>query len=403
MPASAQPWVEKYRPRSVGDVSHQGAVTAALEKAVESHSLPHLLFYGPPGTGKTTLAMAVCRSMFGSAYASRVLELNASDERGISVVRNAVKTFAAQAVGTSGEERNMPPFKVIVLDECDAMTEDAQNALRRTMENFSKVTRFILCCNYISRVIDPLASRCAKFRFQPLPTQAMADRLEHIARLENIATPLKAEVVDALQMVAQGDMRRAITTMQSATLVCAATQGAMRKRRREEDGGEPMDTAADDAAPKLVVLDRAAVLEVAGRVDDGTIGHLVRLCAAGSAPPPAPKEGDGNKPSAPPFADVQRFANTFVSSGHPVPQLLSQFIDVLVGSDAELDAETQDVLRAVDDATKAKWLGHVAAADAGLVGGGDELLQLVSLMAACRGEAPPELRGVVAAKAVAAK
>jgi replication factor C subunit 2/4 len=221
-------WVEKYRPRSVGDVSHQEEVVATLQKAVANGAahgdMPHLLLYGPPGTGKTSTALAMCRDMYGRGdqYRARVLELNASDERGIKVVRDKIKTFAQRTVSAHRPEegcRAPPPFKVIVLDEADAITADAQTALRRTMEAHSRTTRFILICNYVSRIIAPLASRCAKFRFKPLPGDAMLARLRLVADAEkvNISDATLHDLIES----AGGDLRKAITTLQSAHRISA--------------------------------------------------------------------------------------------------------------------------------------------------------------------------------------
>eukprot|EP01126_Amoeba_proteus_P030088 TRINITY_DN2983_c0_g3_i1.p1 TRINITY_DN2983_c0_g3~~TRINITY_DN2983_c0_g3_i1.p1 ORF type:complete len:230 (-),score=46.33 TRINITY_DN2983_c0_g3_i1:561-1250(-) len=186
--AIANPWVEKYRPKSVDDVVHQEEVVSALKKSLETGNLPHLLFYGGPGTGKTSTILAIAHQLFGpEEMKNRVLELNASDERGIDVVRTKVKTFSSLAVGKNvGGEYPCPPYKIIILDEADHMTEDAQNALRRTMEQFSTVSRFCLICNYVSRIIEPLASRCAKFRFRPLGAEKMIERLDFICETEGI-------------------------------------------------------------------------------------------------------------------------------------------------------------------------------------------------------------------------
>lgn len=166
-----QPWVEKYRPRTLEDVKSQNHVVDVLRRMLNSSSLPHLLMYGPPGTGKTSTILALSRELFGpELFSSRVLELNASDERGISVVRERIKTFAQQALihaPASKEYREKypcPPFKIIILDEADSLTQDSQSALRRVMENYAAITRIAFCCNYVTRIIDPIASRCSKFR-----------------------------------------------------------------------------------------------------------------------------------------------------------------------------------------------------------------------------------------------
>lgn len=214
------PWNEKFRPKTLNDIAHQTTIVSALKRSMESANLPHLLFYGPPGTGKTSTILAVARELFGPRLMkSRILELNASDERGIQVVRHKVKNFAKVAVGTSNldPDHPCPPFKILILDEADSMTREAQSALRRTMERWSKVTRFCLICNYVSRIIAPVSSRCAKFRFQSLPREEIIGKLEQICKSEGIQA--SKETFTALELVSGGDLRKAITFLQSASLM----------------------------------------------------------------------------------------------------------------------------------------------------------------------------------------
>merc|ERR1719334_2905386 len=189
--------------------------------SLESANLPHLLFYGPPGTGKTSTILAVSRELYGAALMkSRGLELNASDERGINVIRHKVKNFARITVGITKDhdpKYPCPPYKIIILDEADSMTRDAQSALRRTMERWSKVTRFCLICNYVSRIIAPVSSRCAKFRFQSLPRDEIITKLELICKSEGIQA--SSDTFAALEAVSGGDLRKAITFLQSASLM----------------------------------------------------------------------------------------------------------------------------------------------------------------------------------------
>ena len=210
------PWVEKYRPEKVDDVSHQEEIVKTLKTSIEQGNIPHLMFYGPPGTGKTTTVLAVARALFGPhLYKSRILDLNASDERGISVVRDKIKTFAQRAVSTEKTPGYpCPRFKLIILDEADTMTSEAQSALRRIMEAYSKVTRFCLICNYVTRIIEPLASRCAKFRFKSLSMDSMTNRLNFIAQSEGVK--LAEGAMETLMTASGGDMRKAVTFLQSS-------------------------------------------------------------------------------------------------------------------------------------------------------------------------------------------
>nr|CAD7590291.1 unnamed protein product [Timema genevievae] len=299
------PWVEKYRPRTVNEVVEQNDVVEVLRQCLQGADLPNLLFYGPPGTGKTSTILAAARQLFGDIYKHRILELNASDERGIQVVRDKVKKFAqltasgvqpehgqiswSQAVHDCADVgrnpgvklsmtvqtwadpgvklsmtvqtgRPCPPFKIVILDEADSMTHAAQAALRRTMERESKSTRFCLICNYVSRIIQPLTSRCTKFRFKPLDLVPLPSNLWHasisvglVPLLQSLATsisvglvPLSSKIsgclhlgsekiLEHLQLIcaqeevscgqevlqllvdtSDGDMRRAITCLQSS-------------------------------------------------------------------------------------------------------------------------------------------------------------------------------------------
>ncbi|PSQ57116.1 replication factor C small subunit [Halobacteriales archaeon SW_7_71_33] len=202
-------WIEKYRPESLGNVAGQEEAIERLQSYIEQDDLPNLLFSGPAGTGKTSSATAIARTVYGEDWRENFLELNASDDRGIDVVRGRIKDFARTSFG--GYD-----YRIVFLDEADSLTSDAQAALRRTMEQFSDNTRFVLSCNYSSRIIDPIQSRCAVFRFSPLAETAVAEYVREIAAAEDIE--VTDDGVEALTYVADGDMRRAINALQAAAV-----------------------------------------------------------------------------------------------------------------------------------------------------------------------------------------
>ena len=204
-------WVEKYRPKSLDEVVGQKEIVERLKSYVKSKSMPHLLFAGPAGTGKTTCAIALARELFGENWRMSFHELNASDERGINIVRTKIKEYARTAAP------NDVGFKIIFLDEADALTPDAQAALRRTMEMYSKTCRFILSCNYSSKIIEPIQSRCAVFRFAPLKPEDIKERLRYIANNEGKKIDEKA--LDAIVFISSGDMRRAINILQMSAAI----------------------------------------------------------------------------------------------------------------------------------------------------------------------------------------
>ncbi|WP_254536374.1 replication factor C small subunit [Halomarina litorea] len=203
-------WIEKYRPQTLDEVFGQEAIVDRLQSYIAKDDLPHLLFAGPAGVGKTTSATAIAKELYGDDWRENFLELNASDERGIDVVRDRIKNFARSSFG--GHD-----YRIIFLDEADALTSDAQSALRRTMEQFSNNTRFILSCNYSSQIIDPIQSRCAVFRFAPLSDDAVGEQIRAIAEEEGIE--MTDDGLDALVYAAAGDMRKAINGLQAASVM----------------------------------------------------------------------------------------------------------------------------------------------------------------------------------------
>ncbi|CAM2119341.1 replication factor C subunit 4 isoform X1 [Caretta caretta] len=316
------PWVEKYRPKCVDEVAFQEEVVAVLKKSLEGADLPNLLFYGPPGTGKTSTILALARELYGpELFRQRVLELNASDERGIQVIREKVKIFAQLTVsGSRSDGKVCPPFKIVILDEADSMTSAAQAALRRTMEKESKTTRFCLICNYISRIIEPLTSRCSKFRFKPLTDKIQQQRLLAVSEKENVQ--VSNEAVSCLVKVSEGDLRKAITFLQSATRL----------------------TGGKEISEKVVT-------EIAGVVPKETIDGLLSACQSGS------------------FEKLETVAKNLINEGYAVAQLINQLHDDIV--------EREDL----PDQQKSVIAEKLAEVDKCLTDGADEYLQLISLCA----------------------
>jgi replication factor C small subunit len=201
-------WVEKYRPRKLADVIGQRSIVERLSAYVKTRSMPHMLFAGPAGSGKTTCAIALARELYGENWRDNLIELNASDERGIDIVRGKVKDFArAASIGISD-------FKIIFLDEADALTSDAQAALRRTMERYTQTCRFVLSCNYSSKIIEPIQSRCAVFRFRPLSEADVKAYLMRIAKGEGV--DVTEDGLSAIARLAAGDLRKATNIIQVA-------------------------------------------------------------------------------------------------------------------------------------------------------------------------------------------
>lgn len=331
-----------------------------------------MLFYGPPGTGKTSTILALAKSLFGPAlYRTRILELNASDERGISIVREKIKDFArtqlSQPTGLDAAYREQypcPPFKIIILDEADSMTHDAQSALRRTMEQYSRITRFCLVCNYVTRIIEPLASRCSKFRFKMLDGVAAGDRLEEIAKAENLV--LENGVVETLIKCSEGDLRRAITYMQSA----ARLVGQQKKQQKQPQGGDEDVEMADADSSSVITIQ--TVQEIAGVVPESVIDQLTQAMQPkklGSA-----------------YEAVAAVVSDIVADGWSATQILSQVCivqEAFVNVCANLYAKLYHRVifnDAIPDIQKNRIVTVFSEMDKRLVDGSDEHLSILDLV-----------------------
>jgi DNA polymerase III delta prime subunit len=343
-----------------------------------------MLFYGPPGTGKTSTILALAKELYGpELMKSRVLELNASDERGISIVRQKVKDFARQQLSVAptynvmteenkGEGKMVryrdkypcPPFKIIVLDEADSMTQDAQSALRRTMETYSRMTRFCLVCNYVTRIIDPLASRCSKFRFKSLDQGNAVKRVGDIAKLENVR--LDDEVAEELVRVADGDLRKAITFLQSAARLVGAVQaqggGAAKKGRKrqiidddDDNDDDEMDIDTPTTSSSMPSITLPIIAEIAGVIPPATLNNFSDSLFPTSA----------SKSIR--FPEIAKIVENMIADGWSATQTVGQLYEQIMYDER------------VEDVKKVRLAGVFSETDKRLVDGGDEHLAVLDL------------------------
>lgn len=340
----------------------QEHTTSVLQRTLQSSNLPHMLFYGPPGTGKTSTILALSKQLFGpELMKTRVLELNASDERGINIVRQKVKDFARIQLSNSssasqGGKYPCPPFKLVILDEADSMTADAQAALRRTIETYAKITRFCLVCNYVTRIIDPLASRCAKFRFKKLNPEDACRRVEEIAKLEGVR--LEDGASDTLIACADGDLRRAVTFLQSAAKLAGAvgkSQNQKGKNKPDDKDGDDEDDAMDiDSSGSSVSSDM--IKEIAGTVPDKVLRRLLQ-----SLQPPPSKKGTGL------YESISVVVTDLVADGWSAAQIVTQLYDLLLRDEQIPDVQKNQIVMVFSEVDKR------------LVDGADEHLAVLDL------------------------
>jgi|AntRauTorckE6833_2_1112554.scaffolds.fasta_scaffold21193_2 replication factor C subunit 2/4 len=323
-----KPWVDKYRPEKLEDIVYQEEVIKMLRKTLEDGNLPHTLFHGKPGSGKTSTILAVAMELFGPrVFRDRVIELNASDERGINVVRNKIVTFAKSAIGCDDPKYPCPPYKIIILDEADAMTTEAQSALRKTMEDYSNITRFCFICNYINQIIEPINSRCVKFRFKPLNRSSMLNKLESISGKEKLG--LDRPCIEAVIDTSDGDLRKGIMILQN-----------LKYAKIYKNNIKPAD-----------------VLELASVVPDKIINNIKKICI-------------DNK-SAKPY-HIVNLAKKIKTYGYPIHNIIKQIHDLIIQNETITD-NARSIINI-----------HLSKTEKRLIDCSDEYLQLLSILMCIR-------------------
>jgi replication factor C subunit 2/4 len=320
------PWVEKYRPAKLDSIVGQEEIIKLLKKALESGNLPHLLLYGPPGTGKTSTIFAFATELFGPInFKERVIEVNASDERGINVVRNKIIEFTRRQISTPDKNYPSPNYKLIILDEADTLTNEAQSALRKVLEDNSSITRFCFLCNYLNRIIDPIVSRCNKYCFKPLATSLIIKKIGEIARDENLN--FSDEVITTIAAITEGDLRRSISVLQNLKYLHThkITLGKM--------------VESDDVKELCGLM--PAYLEII--IKDVCFNKTTNV------------------------QDITKLATTIISGSYTIYSVIDSLLQMV------LEYETSDVI-------KSKMIWYFLDIERQLLAGSDEYLQLLSLL-----------------------
>lgn len=321
-----------------------------------------MLFYGPPGTGKTSTILALAKELFGpEIMKSRVLELNASDERGISIVRDKIKNFARITVShVPFDQRSYPcpPYKIVILDEADSMTSDAQSALRRTMELYSKTTRFCLICNYITRIIDPISSRCAKFRFKPLDETNALSRLQYIASKESLV--YEPKTLETVLQSSDGDLRKSITFLQSAARL-TSNISQMTPHIIPENATTDSKSFSDLHLTNAITVN--IIHEIAGVIPDDVINGLISSCKNTfpiNGEKPSFKEGM--------FDKIITELDTVVLNGWSATQILCQMHEILINDDTYSSSQKMSI----------SW--ELSESDKRLSDGTDEYIEILDFL-----------------------
>lgn len=401
--AETIPWTEKYRPRTIDTLTQQDGVVRSLRSTlIGAHGrVPHMLFHGPPGTGKTTAILAVAHQWFPHPrlFAERVLELNASEDRGVERVRTTVRNFARTAVDdkftyrdADGKRHTMrvPPFRLMILDEVDMMTHDAKGALLRIIEDNARTTRFCLICNYVTTLRGPLVSRCCKFRFTPLDDEGVIERLRYVSRAENIASVLSETVYNDIARHCRGDLRAALQMLQCvAEIALHSNRQALQRAASMSTTMPQSDTSSSSGSsssssavepPSSTATARAHHNIVAQLTGCAPLPHIERLADVLIASDATFVQRERSRAvREPPTADVpasrerawnEQVRSTLDTRGYMAACVLHQLGEEIVrraASDPDLSL------------LAAHYLERIARADAALADGADSFLQVASV------------------------
>ncbi len=350
------PWIEKYRPRKLSDVISQEESVSILNNTLKTGELPHLLLYGGPGTGKTSSVLALSNQLFGPRRVNeRVIELNASDERGINVVRHKIINFAKIAIGTVDPNYLCPPYKIIILDEADAMTKEAQAALRKVMEENSNITRFCFICNYINQIIEPINSRCVKIRFKPIACNSIMSRLELIARRENIT--IGQDALKTIAEIANGDLRKSILMLQNIKYIKIETSAIYSGTYFPND-----ILFKNDAPDQLVKTDLKQDDKIQVEVSVKDIYNMCKYISKKELKRYVTDLRSDNK-----ISNIIRITKDIINKGYIFNSIITKLIEYIVSDDD------------IEDSSKAKILFDMSFIEKNINDGADEYIQLLKL------------------------
>lgn len=353
------PWIEKYRPKKLDEVISQEESISILNNTLKTGELPHLLLYGGPGTGKTSSILALSNQLFGPLRVNeRVIELNASDERGINVVRGKIISFAKVAIGTSDPKYLCPPYKIIILDEADAMTKEAQAALRKVMEENSNITRFCFICNYINQIIEPINSRCVKIRFKPIARKSIISKLEWIAKQENMQ--IQKDAYKSIAEISNGDLRKSILMLQNIKYIKVDYLGLKFDRTDTED---EFEKNIFEKSFNKKILKNYVENEVNQEITSSDIYEMCKYISIDELTGYVENIRNTNSVS-----NVIKITRDIINKGYVFNSIINKMIEYIVDNDD------------ISDIIKAKILFEMSFIEKNINDGADEYIQLLRLL-----------------------